>query len=134
MIPRAAFVAILSSVCAFAQLPVATPTQDPGVARATLIDKPEVRAIRVEIQPGATRSMHKHDDVRSHMFMPISGSIELTIGSAKPVVAVPGQAYYMEKGTLHGFRNTGSTPAMVYEVFSRDPAPVDLTKLDATRK
>jgi quercetin dioxygenase-like cupin family protein len=123
MILRAALVAILSSLCAIAQAPVLVPTKDPGVARAELIDKPEVRAIRVEIQPGATRSMHKHDDVRSQMFMPISGSLELTVGSAKPVVAVPGQAYYMEKGTLHGFKNTGSTPAMAFEVFSRDPAP-----------
>ena len=133
MILRAAIVAILSSVYAFAQLPAATPTQDPGVARAVLIDKPEIRALRVEIQPGATRSMHKHGDVRSHMFMPITGSIELTIGSAKPIVAVPGQAYYMEKGTLHGFKNIGTTPAMVFEVFSRDPAPGDLTKLETKK-
>ena len=133
MILRAAVVAILASICVLAQAPALVPTQDPGVARAPLIDKPEIRAIRVELQPGATRSIHKHDDVRSHLFMPITGSIELTIGSAKPIVAMPGQAYYMEKGTLHGFRNTGSTPAMAFEVFSRDPAPGDLSKLETKK-
>ena len=133
MILRAAVLATLASLCALAQAPALVPTSDPGVARAPLIDKPEVRAIRVELQPGATRSMHKHDDVRSHMFMPIAGSLELTVGSAKPVAAVPGQAYYMEKGTMHGFRNIGSTPAMVFEVFSRDPAPVDLSKLETKK-
>ena len=133
MILRAAVLSVLATLCAIAQAPGLVPTSDPGVARAALLDKPEVRAIRVELQPGATRSMHKHDDVRSHMFMPITGSLELTIGSAKPIVAVPGQAYYMEKGTLHGFRNTGSTTAMVFEVFSRDPAPGDLSKLETKK-
>jgi quercetin dioxygenase-like cupin family protein len=66
--------------------------------------------------------VHVHNDVRYHLFIPVSGQLELTIGSAKPVDAVPGQAYYMEKGTPHGFRNVGSTPAMVMEVFVKDGA------------
>ncbi len=133
MILRAAVLTIAASLCAIAQAPGLVPTSDPGVARAALLDKPEVRAIRVELQPGATRSMHKHDDVRSHMFMPITGSLELTIGSAKPIPAVPGQAYYIEKGTMHGFRNTGSTVAMAFEVFSRDAAPVAVSQLETKK-
>ena len=42
---------------------------------------------------------------------------ELTIADAKPVQAAPGQAFFMKKGTPHGFRNTGSTTAAVMEVF-----------------
>ena len=34
-----------------------------------------------------------------------------------PVAAVPGQAFFMKKGTKHGFRNTGTTPAAVFEIF-----------------
>jgi quercetin dioxygenase-like cupin family protein len=56
------------------------------------------------------------------LFIPVSGQLELTIGSAKPVDAVPGQAYFMDKGTPHGFRNVGSSPAMVMEVFVKDGA------------
>ena len=122
MIQKIAIAAVFCGALVCAQIPVATPTKDAGVNRAALLDKPEVRVLRVEIDPGATRSMHTHDDVRSHLFLPIAGSIELTIGSAKPVPALIGQAYYMEKGTRHGFKNTGTTKAMVYEVFVRDPA------------
>jgi oxalate decarboxylase/phosphoglucose isomerase-like protein (cupin superfamily) len=74
----------------------------------------------VELQPGAVRSVHQHDDVRFHLFIPVSGKLELTIGSAKPVEATPGQAYFMEKGTPHGFKNVGSTPAAVMEVFVKE--------------
>jgi quercetin dioxygenase-like cupin family protein len=56
------------------------------------------------------------------LFIPVSGKLELTIGSAQPVDAVPGQSYFMEKGTPHGFRNVGSSPAMVMEVFVKDGA------------
>ena len=102
--------------------PAAVPTQDAGVARAVLLDKPSVRVLRVEIQAGATRKMHTHDDVRFHLFLPITGSIEFTKGTEK-TAAVPGQVFYMDKGTLHGFRNTGTSVAMAFEVFIRDAGP-----------
>ncbi len=98
------------------------PSPDPGVTPVRQIDRPEVRVTRVELQPGAVRSVHTHDDVRFHLFIPVSGKLELTIGSAKPVEATPGQAYFMEKGTPHGFKNAGSTPATVMEVFVKDGA------------
>ena len=104
-------------------------TSDPGVARGTLLDKPTVRVLRVELQPGAVRVVHKHDDVKFHLFMPITGSIELTMGSTK-TVAPPGQAYFMEKGTPHGFRNTGTTHAAVFEVFIRE-VPASAAKNDS---
>jgi len=114
---------LLTAGFASAQIPgpVAVPTQDVGVARAVLLDKPQVRVLRVEIQAGATRKMHTHDDVRFHLFLPITGSIEFTKGTEK-TAAVPGQVFYMDKGTLHGFRNTGTSVAMAFEVFIRDGA------------
>lgn len=105
-------------------LPASTQTAgpDPGVTPVRQIDRAEVRVSRVELQPGAVRSVHTHDDVRFHLFIPLSGKIELTIGSAKPVEATPGQAYFMPRGTPHGFRNVGSSPAAVMEVFVKDEA------------
>ena len=97
-----------------------TPSPDPGVTPVRQIDRAEVRVTRVELQPGAVRSVHTHDDVRFHLFIPVTGRLELTIGSAKPVEATPGQAYFMQKGTPHGFKNAGSSPAMVMEVFVKD--------------
>ena len=115
---------LLTASVAWAQIPgpAAVPTQDAGVARAVLLDKPQVRVLRVEIQAGATRKMHTHDDVRFHLFLPIAGAIEFTKGTEK-TAAVPGQVFYMDKGTLHGFRNTGTSVAMAFEVFIRDAAP-----------
>ena len=123
-IPVLLLVAGLLCPLVLGQTPEAVPTQDPGVARAVLMDRAEVRILRVEIQPGAVRRMHTHDDVPFHLFLPLTGAIELTIGSAKPVQAAVGQAYYLTKGTPHGFKNTGASPAMALEVFVRNPAPV----------
>ena len=107
---------------ASAQTPGAVNSPNPGVTPVREIDRAEVRVTRVELQPGAVRSVHAHDDVRFHLFIPVTGKIELTIGSTKPVEATPGQAYFMEKGTPHGFRNTGSSPSMVMEVFVKGGA------------
>lgn len=96
------------------------PSPDPGVTPVRQIDRAEVRVTRVELQPGAVRSVHTHDDVRFHLFIPVQGRLELAIGSAPPVAAVPGQAYFMEKGTPHGFKNVGTTPAAVMEVFVKE--------------
>jgi len=99
-----------------------TPGPNPGVTPIRQLDRAEVRVTRVELQPGAVRSVHTHDDVRFHLFIPITGKIELTIGSEKPIKTTPGQAYFMQKGTPHGFRNLGSSPAAVVEVFVKDDA------------
>ncbi len=61
--------------------------------------------------------MHQHDDVKFHLFIPLMGKLQLTIGSDKPVDAPVGQAFYIKGGTPHGFRNLGSTPGTVMEIF-----------------
>jgi len=103
-------------------LAAANKNANPGVNPVRLMDRAEVRVSRVEIQPGAVRSVHTHDDVRFHLWIPISGKLEITIGSAKPVEAAAGQAFFLQKGTPHGFKNVGSTPAAVMEVFVKDGA------------
>jgi len=105
-----------------AQAPAPTKGANPGVHPTRLMDRADVRVLHVDVAPYAVRSVHTHDDVKFHLFIPVSGNLELTIGSAKPVEAPPGQAFYMEKGTPHGFRNTGATPAVVMEVFVKDSA------------
>jgi quercetin dioxygenase-like cupin family protein len=113
----------LASLCCVptnSQTPAAGKKGNQGVNPTQLMDRKEVRVSRVEIQPGAVRAVHTHDDVRFHLWIPVSGQLEITIGSAKPVDAMPGQAYFMEKGTPHGFRNTGTSLATVMEVFVKD--------------
>ena len=116
-----AMVVILVSSMAHAQAPAATKKGlDKGVTPVRLLDRAEVRVLRTELQPGITRSIHTHDDVKFHLFLPLTSGIELTIGSEKPVMTEPGQAYFIMKSTPHGFRNTGTTTAMAYEVFLKE--------------
>ncbi len=88
-----------------------------GYAPVRLWERPDVRATRVELKPMANRAVHQHDDVKFHLFIPLTGKVQLTIGSDKPVNAPVGQAFYIKGGTPHGFRNLGSTPASVMEIF-----------------
>jgi len=90
---------------------------DPGVRPFRLIDRDEIRVSRVELQPGAVRRIHVHDDVEYHVWAPVVGTLEITVGNDAPKAATPGQAFFMKRGTPHGFRNTGTTPAAVFEIF-----------------
>ncbi len=89
-----------------------------GISNATLRDQPEVRALRVVIEPGGVRAMHEHADVRFHLFVPISGAMTLDL-DAGPVLVPAWHPYYLEGGTRHGFRNNGSEAVEVMEVFIR---------------
>jgi len=90
---------------------------DPGVRPIRMIDRDEVRVSRVEIQAGATRRVHAHDDVVYHLWIPIEGTLQITIGNDAPVTAKSGQAFFLTRGTSHGFKNIGSTPGAALEIF-----------------
>lgn len=93
-----------------------------GYAPVRLWDRGDVRAARVEMKPGANRAIHQHDDVKFHLFIPLTGKLQITIGSDKPVDAPVGQAFYIKGGTPHGFRNLGSTPGSAMEIFVKKEA------------
>src|SRR3981081_1720132 len=99
---------VLAGQPARAQAP--SPEADPGVKPTRMIDRPEVRASRVVIDPGATRRVHAHDDVVYHLWIPIEGPLQIRMGSDPPVTAVSGQAFFLKRGTPHGFKNIGTTP------------------------
>jgi len=105
-----------------AQAPATAKKANAGVNPIQMLDRPEVRVSRVEIQPGAVRVVHTHDDVKFHLWIPVSGKLEITIGSAQPLEAASGQAFFIQKGTPHGFKNVGNTSAAVIEVFVKDGA------------
>jgi quercetin dioxygenase-like cupin family protein len=117
-----ALIAGLCCVRATAQAPDNGKKADPGYTPVRLWERPDVRATRVEIKAGATRAVHQHDDVKFHLFIPLTGKLQLTVGSDKPVDAPVGEAFYIKGGTPHGFRNLGSTQATVMEIFVKDGA------------
>jgi mannose-6-phosphate isomerase-like protein (cupin superfamily) len=87
-----------------------------GISNAVMRDQPEVRVLRVAVQPGGVRARHAHTDVRFHLFVPVSGPMTLDVdGRAVPVQ--PWQAQVLNAGTQHGFRNTGASVVDVMEIF-----------------
>jgi quercetin dioxygenase-like cupin family protein len=88
-----------------------------GISNAPLLDRPEVRVLRVDVQPGGVRNIHTHDDVQYHLFIPVSGGALFEAEPDKPVELATWQAQFIKGGTRHGFKNTGTTTATVIEVF-----------------
>lgn len=112
--------ALILALTVFGGRPASAQTQpeaDPGVRPTRLIDRAEVRVSRIELQPGAARRVHAHDDVVYHLWIPIEGTLEITIRNDAPVAGKAGQAFFMTRGTPHGFKNVGSAPAAVFEIF-----------------
>jgi quercetin dioxygenase-like cupin family protein len=90
-----------------------------GVSNAVLRDQPEVRALRVVVEPNGVRAMHTHDDVDFHLFTPISGPMELVLANGATVTVQPLHPYFMDAGTEHGFRNHGAAAVEIMEIFVR---------------
>ena len=100
----------------------ATREVDPGVFNTSpIIDRAELRAGRLEIRPGGTRRVHQHDDVLFHLFIVLTGSVQLNMGS-QTIDAVPGQVHFIARGTAHGFKNVSSAVATAVEVFIKPTA------------
>ena len=93
-----------------------------GVTLTRMIVQPEVRASRLEMAVGAERAVHAHTDAIFHLWIPAEGTLEITIGNDKPIVAKQGQAFYMKYNTPHGFKNVGKTPAVCFEIFIQEAA------------
>ena len=88
-----------------------------GVSNAVLRDQPEVRVLRVAVESGGARVIHSHDDVKFHLFVPITGPMTLDLEGGQSVEVPPWQPYYMNAGTLHGFRNILASPVDIMEIF-----------------
>jgi quercetin dioxygenase-like cupin family protein len=92
-------------------------TSGQGVSNAALLDKPEVRILRVDVEPGGVRNTHTHDDVQFHLFIPVSGTMELQAEPGAPERLNAWQPRSIKGGTRHGFKNVGTSKATIVEVF-----------------
>ena len=90
-----------------------------GISNAVLRDQPEVRALRVVVEPGGTRPIHAHAGVQFHLFVPISGPMELNLDGGQTVDVQPWHPYFLEEGTRHGFHNSSFTAVEIMEIFVR---------------
>jgi quercetin dioxygenase-like cupin family protein len=117
------FAMLIGWTAGSAQTATAT-SPDPGVQPNRLIDRDEVRVSRIELEAGAVRSVHAHTDVSYQLFIPLTDGIRLTLDS-RTIETHAGQAYFMAKGTPHGFANPGQSQAAVIEVFVKPSPPSD---------
>jgi mannose-6-phosphate isomerase-like protein (cupin superfamily) len=90
-----------------------------GISNAVLRDQPEVRTLRVVVEPNGVREMHSHDDVKFHLFVPISGPMALNLEGGPSVTVTPWHPYFMNARTRHGFQNTGAAAVEIMEIFVR---------------
>ena len=92
-------------------------TSGHGVSNAALLDQPEVRILRVDVEPGGVRNVHTHDDVRFHLFIPVKGTFEVETEPDAPVQLAAWQPRSIKGGTRHGFKNVGASTGTIVEVF-----------------
>ena len=94
-----------------------------GVSPSTIMDTPDVRVTRVQIDAGAVRPSHSHNEGPFHMFIPISGPVDVFFGpegKEERETVAPGQVHFFKSNTPHGFKNPGSTPVTFIEIFVKN--------------
>jgi len=88
-----------------------------GVSNVALINRDEIRVLRVDVAPGGVRNVHTHDDVQYHLFIPTAAGMRFESENEKPAQMAAWQAQFVKGGTKHGFTNTGSSTVTIMEIF-----------------
>jgi len=113
-----AFTANTSRSQAIGGAPAAHAVQgDTGVYSLRVIDEPGYRALRNYAEPGATRRLHRHDDVAFHLFVVLTGAFRFTTDGDDPRVVGAGDIIEIPPGVEHTFTNIGNDTATFVEVF-----------------
>ena len=92
-------------------------TSGTGVSNAALINRDEIRVLRVDVAPKGVRNVHTHDDMQYHLFIPTSAGMEFETDGEKPMQMAAWQAQFVKGGTRHGFKNTGTSTVTIVEIF-----------------
>lgn len=99
---------------------------DPGISSSTIIEQPQFRVLRDYAEPGAVRRMHNHADATFHVFVLITGQLQVTVQGEPTVEVRPGEALTLKGGAMHTFVNTGKVAATIVEIFGKGPAAADV--------
>jgi quercetin dioxygenase-like cupin family protein len=94
---------------------------DPGISSMVVFDQPEFSVLRDYAEPGATRRMHSHDNVKWIIFTLVTGKLILTFEGEAPIEVEPGQVLHFSGTTRHTFRNVANVTATIVEVFGKTP-------------
>ena len=116
-----------SPVFAQAQAPPQPQAPRQPVTVTQLLQRPEMRVIRVAIQPNSTRTAHAHAEALFHLFMPLDGTIDLTIEGEPSERLGPWQSHFFKGGTTHAFTNpSGSVVQWLEVVVQKTATSADL--------
>jgi quercetin dioxygenase-like cupin family protein len=94
-------------------------TGDPGVSSMVVMDQSEFSVLRDYAEPGATRRMHSHDNVKWIVFTLVTGKLVLTFEGEAPIEVEPGQVLHFKGTAKHTFKNIASVTATIVEVFGK---------------
>jgi quercetin dioxygenase-like cupin family protein len=88
-----------------------------GISNAALINRDEIRVLRVDVAPNGVRNIHTHDDMQYHLFIPTSAGMQFEVEGEKPMPLAAWQAQFVKGGTRHGFKNLGNSTVTIMEIF-----------------
>ena len=91
-------------------------TSGTGISNAALINRDEIRVLRVDVAPAGVRNIHTHDDMQYHLFIPTAAGMQFEVESERPVPMAAWQAQFVKGGTRHGFKNTSSSTVTIVEI------------------
>lgn len=92
-------------------------TSGTGVSNVALINRDEIRVLRVDVAPNGVRNIHSHDDMQYHLFIPTSAGMRFESADGNPGDVAAWQAEFIKGGTQHGFRNTSASTVTIMEIF-----------------
>jgi mannose-6-phosphate isomerase-like protein (cupin superfamily) len=95
----------------------------PGVSPTTIMDTANVRVARVQLEAGALRPSHVHNEGPFHMVVPVTGPVVIFFGpegKEEMETVAPGQVHYFKSNTPHRFKNPGSAPVTLIEIFVKN--------------
>jgi quercetin dioxygenase-like cupin family protein len=92
---------------------------DPGISSMVVMDQPEFSVLRDYAEPGATRRMHSHDNVKWIVFTLVTGRLVLTFEGGAPIEVEQGQVLHFKGTAKHTFKNIANVTATVVEVFGK---------------
>jgi len=96
--------------------PVAT-TSGTGISNVALINRDEVRVLRVDVAPNGVRNVHSHDDMQFHLFVPTAPGMRFELQGEPAVELAAWQTQFVTGGSRHGFRNVSGSTVTIVEVF-----------------
>lgn len=92
-------------------------TSGTGISNVALINRDEIRVLRVDVAPNGVRNVHSHDDMQYHLFIPTAAGMQFESDSVAPVQMAAWQAQFIKGGTKHTFKNTSSSTVTIVEIF-----------------